>query len=255
MKPSFEQHEIEFRRTLEDGNIKTTYLFEGKPCFAAELTSHRARQCAAMQSIIKDLELVSNTLGAAVNLAISNNHACVTGYNGSNNFDPKNTTDITLWALYSSAIITYAKCFTDAKNGRKYSLQEAQLKNLSEDSKKLYKYIMSLRHEWIAHGGNNHQESAKAIALLDPDNWQDRAITHFFNTAYSNIPHVALLMKFLQLVNDTYKISVERLTQMDRLLMENELLKTPLEEFKKIATLKITTLKKHPLMEDPPKEI
>lgn len=253
MKPSFEQHEIEFRRTLKDGNIETEFLFEGKPCFAAELTSHRARQCAAMQSIIKDLELVSNTLSTAINLAISNNHACATEFDELKSFDPKNTIDITLWALYSSAIITYAKCFTNSKSGRQLSLQEAQLKNLPEDSKNLYKYIMSLRHDWIAHGGNNHQESAKAIALLDPDNWQDRAITHFFNTAYSNIPHVVLLMKFLQLVTDTHKICVERRTEWDRLLMENELLKTPLEEFKKTATLKITTLKKHPLTENPAK--
>lgn len=66
-----------------------------------------------------------------------------------------------LTALWNSMIIVYAKCYTDASTARKSKLEINEiLKNDKQDLIDIHNHIMSIRHTFIAHRGDNENEQA-----------------------------------------------------------------------------------------------
>ncbi|WP_122302830.1 hypothetical protein [Pseudomonas amygdali] len=73
--------------------------------------------------------------------------------------------------LYISALIGYSKCFTSADHGRKYKLQEKQIKKYySKEELTTHREILRLRHAWVAHGGSSENEDAHALLIKHPIN-------------------------------------------------------------------------------------
>ena len=70
-------------------------------------------------------------------------------------------------ALWHAAIMSYARCFTDAK-GRGSRVGNETINSLDKDLKKLHFFLMKLRNEYVAHAGNNTQGIIIPAIVLNP---------------------------------------------------------------------------------------
>ena len=70
-----------------------------------------------------------------------------------------------------------AKCFTEAK-GRKTTLKpESIFKHASTEIKARHNWLMRLRHEFVAHGGEAQEEQIKLLLVLKPEEEEKGVIT------------------------------------------------------------------------------
>ena len=76
--------------------------------------------------------------------------------------DPKN--DIILQAIMKAIVVTYGKCFSEAK-ARKIKLEQACI---SKDHHNVHLYMMTMRNQYVAHGGLSQHEHIDLILLLPP---------------------------------------------------------------------------------------
>ena len=72
-------------------------------------------------------------------------------------------------SLWCSAVVSYGKCFTEAK-GRKVKLEANDVFKTSDDQiKKTHEDIMHERHQYIAHAGVTAYEQSDTMLALSPD--------------------------------------------------------------------------------------
>ncbi|WP_144173939.1 hypothetical protein [Pseudomonas sp. Kh13] len=110
MLPQFSQNEIQTASENVGGEVLTRYIYTNRSCPVVDLTSTKiGKTCAGLQMIIKDLDLVEASINTAGPLLIKT----LLGPTPQG-FNITDHNHIILWSLYSSAIITYAKCFTAA---------------------------------------------------------------------------------------------------------------------------------------------
>lgn len=188
MLPIFRQNEIQVINEHVDGEIRTRFIYEGNACPVIDLTSGNiGKNCAGLQLIIKDLDLVAATTKTAYQILIE-----ILKKTNPEAFNLNDSNHIILWSLYSSAIITYGKCFTSAEE-RQVKLDISDFNKFEEKPgrptlKELHTKILNLRHDWIAHGGKNDLERGKSLALLDPVMPDEREPTVLFHSRYNAIP-------------------------------------------------------------------
>lgn len=128
-------------------------------CDIAEIDDVILNRVAAYQLIKGDLNIVN----AQAKFAIKCRKNLDKKSKKINGFDFEDELQITCASLYTSCIITYAKCFTKTKV-RKIKLDESDIKkNSSEELLEAHKRLMKLRHEWVAHSGDNDRENSKAL--------------------------------------------------------------------------------------------
>ena len=79
--------------------------------------------------------------------------------------------------LLFGALVLYGKCFTEAK-GRKTTLKpESIFKHASTEIKARHNWLMRLRHEFVAHGGEAQEEQIKLLLVLKPEEEEKGVIT------------------------------------------------------------------------------
>lgn len=121
---------------------------DGKPLFMANLTDKKAKRFSALGLMIKDIGLVRDALMLLKS--------------GIDNQTIKQS-------LSFFAIVTYAKCFTEA-HGRGTQLQEKDaLNGSSETVREEHIRVMEQRHNYVAHGGLKGYEENAIVATLDPE--------------------------------------------------------------------------------------
>lgn len=114
------------------------------PYFIANSTI--AKRLSGLSQIMHDLE-------QAKELMILINHV--------ENGDIKNS-------LWLSAVVTYAKCFVSASNGRGIKLEDKHVKKFNTESLEYHKELMELRHSYFAHAGDSESIRARIGIILSP---------------------------------------------------------------------------------------
>ncbi|MGF1887204.1 hypothetical protein L4D13_13805 [Photobacterium profundum] len=157
---------VQIETSISPHNFKaeSSYTVDGSPVLKLEYKSKLANQLSAYTLIRKDLKFCRKNLILAMQLC-------------GGDFNTKDSTYIRdehddnadmLQALTISFIITYAKCFTEAR-GRKVKLEA---KDIFRSNPNLYSYhdfLMKLRNNDIAHSGNDSNEAGDAHILLHQD--------------------------------------------------------------------------------------
>lgn len=94
--------------------------------------------------------------------------------------EEKQSPDITQ-ALWHAAIMSYARCFTDAK-GRGSRLGKETINLLAKNLKSFHAFVMQLRNEYVAHAGNNSQEINITAIVLTPGSIEKKIQgVHYFS--------------------------------------------------------------------------
>lgn len=223
MLPQFNQDEVQTVSEHINGEVLTRYIHKGINCPVIDLTPGAiGKTCAGLQMIIKDLDLVEASITTAGSLLIKTFLGPTP-----NGFNIANSEHIILWSLYSSAIITYAKCFT-AANERDVKLDVSDFNKIQSSPglptlKDLHNKIWRLRNDWIAHGGKNDLERGKTLALLDPSGPDKREPTVLFHSRYSAIPSAENLDDLLAVARSARSIAKHKLERGEINLRKTEL--------------------------------
>ncbi|GAB4002172.1 hypothetical protein GCM10028807_60230 [Spirosoma daeguense] len=90
-----------------------------------------------------------------------------------------NHTGIIKSALSYSLISLYGKCFTDASKNSFPKLEPSNLFSEGEDNYETHKYLMNLRHQFIAHRGDRENEIGISYMLIPKEGSLDNSQVRF----------------------------------------------------------------------------
>lgn len=114
-------------------------------------------------------------------------------------------------SIWQSFIITYGKCFVNAK-GRKIKLEpNSVFKKANKDLLRIHDELMELRHQYIAHSGINAYETLEVFLALDITNEKIiKGFYHSFKKVFTagkeNIKKYSILIEHIwQYVNNKVK--------------------------------------------------
>jgi hypothetical protein len=91
-------------------------------------------------------------------------------------------------ALWTSALISYARCFAP---GKRYGLSEATLATLGEDYLEVHKVFLGLRNKHIAHSVNPFEQVEVGLVLSEEgakDRMVEAIVVYGIKLAYLNRP-------------------------------------------------------------------
>lgn len=150
------------------GNIERTYRVDGTVCPKVLLDSHRAKQHAGYILIDLDLEDAEAFLTEAYRLKGEQTAIPPPNAKLRNEYvlHEKGPLSRVVKALWFSAVVIYAKCFTEAK-GRKVKLEKSII---PAHMRPCHEKIMNYRHTIIAHAGEGNLESADPELIISPEN-------------------------------------------------------------------------------------
>lgn len=131
--------------------------------------------------------------------------------------------DIINQALWYSFIVIYGKCFTDSKKGRKISLEgnkKGALKYSSVEGIETHKKLMLIRHNYLAHSGDNKLEQVCQFIVLN-SNFEDKKILDNMYTSSKAItwpknnlnPYLNLITSLLKYLNEKSIILEKKLKE------------------------------------------
>lgn len=226
--PEIDQTKITFDKEISpDGDsVKIRYFENNEPLKAYDLNSKIGKQCAGLQLIIKDLEIVAATLKLALALSESTTEIY-------KKFNLENTEQLILSSLVTSSIVTYAKYFTQGKGLAPFIHKDQIRKVLDTDLLAYHEKILNLRHSWIAHGGDNDLEIAKTVVVVDID--RKNSFAYFHHVHFSTVPIINDIEKFIGLTNNALTLIRDMLYKRSQLLWTQELSLLSVEEHNKRA--------------------
>ena len=116
------------------------------------ISTPKAKRYAGLRLILKDLNLVKSAISELQDLK------------------NKESSNISKRALSFYAVVTYAKCYTEANGGRGVQLNSSDtLKSCTSDLKLLHEKLMAIRNKYVAHAGFSGYEQNPVVASLDPN--------------------------------------------------------------------------------------
>ena len=171
-----------------------------KPLFMVPLVNKIAKRFSAFGLMIKDMELVLEALNQLKSGKLDQLHK---------------------QSLSFFAIVTYAKCYTEA-HGRGSQLQDKDaLQFASAEAKTEHARIMEQRHNYVAHGGLKGYEENAIVAYVDPETEKivliepnivylvdiDSQLDNFISLAKTVLQylHIGTQETFIKLESDTYE--------------------------------------------------
>ncbi|PSV43193.1 hypothetical protein [Photobacterium indicum] len=206
------------------------YYYYGEKCKTKEMTSKQAKTVAAYGLVKKDLKFVEKIIKHGIKVTTAQDNV-----KDRTEFETEEQIVVVrkefdfdsdlLKSFYISAIVTYGKCFVQAK-GRKVKLEVGDIFGDNEVLKKRHLDIMEQRHQYIAHAGVSKYEHSKAVLIFTPNS------EPFFNAESAHVSGIGeeTLVMFLELsefvheqVNNTFRKKSDR-------LYENEVKDVPIEE-------------------------
>ena len=202
------------------------YKTGGITCPSIKLTSAQAKVFSGYSLVRKDLKFCIKLLKLALDYARK--------YfpEGSQSFvrDEFDTEADILKSLYISLVVTYGKCFTQAK-GRKVKLELSEMFK-KEDTvlKELHLELMEQRHQYVAHAGVTLHEKAQAILVLHPA--QNAGIPPVLTTIaqHTSTMDVKYYEQCLKLIEHVDKKVCQIVTSKGEMLKKSVFAETSLEQ-------------------------
>ncbi|MBM6634529.1 hypothetical protein JTF12_09285 [Leclercia adecarboxylata] len=151
-----EEDGIQIRKIqYPDNTVERIYKQKGVTLPRIPLTGRFVEQYVALQLLDKDLRNVIGWEGIINNI--------YSNLNEEQHFiQPDVEKNLLLKSLFISKVITYGKCFTEAK-GRRFTLQR---NNVPEKYRDLHDSIMNIRHNFAAHKGEyEYDQGGLALTL------------------------------------------------------------------------------------------
>ncbi|ELE6591611.1 hypothetical protein NDJ14_16985 [Vibrio alginolyticus] len=201
----------------ESFRIECDYYYNGEKCKTKEMTSKQAKIVAAYGLVKKDLKFVEKVINHAVKISAvileqdlshleSDDHVAV--------IRKEVDIDSDLYkSLYISAVVTYGKCFVQAK-GRKVKLEIADIFSDNDKMKTLHLDIMESRHQYIAHAGVTKFEHSKPVLIFTPYNepYFNAESGHVSGLGTDELAEFLNLVKFVHAkVNDIFQKKSDKL--------------------------------------------
>lgn len=119
-----------------------------------------------------------------------------------------NPTGVIRSALSYSIISLYGKCFTDASKNSFPKLEPSELLKEGEENFETHKYVMDLRHQFIAHRGDTENEIGIAYMLVPKKDSLDKIQVRF-----SQIKMVGFSKEELSKIEGLIKYLIEKLLE------------------------------------------
>lgn len=228
-----DRNQIHFDKeaTPDGDSVKIRYFENHQPLKAYNLNSMLGKQCAGLQLIIKDLEIVGATLKLALTLTEKNNTSTTETFK---TFNPEDAEQLILASLVTSSIVTYAKYFTQGKGLAPFIQRDQVRKVLDSDLLAYHDKMLDLRHTWVAHGGENDLEIAKTVVVVDMD--RKKSFDYFHHVHFSTAPIVNDIEKFINLTNNVLALIRDILQKRSLTLWTEELSTLAVEEHDRRAS-------------------
>lgn len=125
----------------------------GNPYLIIYYRTQIGKKYAALFSIKEDLELAQRYTETYLSLEENESNSLIRQ------------------SLWCSAVVSYAKCFTNAKSGRKLFLNIDECFKMKTDTIfiELHDLIMDIRHNFLAHGGTSKLSKLEYLLLVNND--------------------------------------------------------------------------------------
>ncbi|MEQ5817682.1 hypothetical protein J3362_19365 [Marinobacter sp. NFXS11] len=164
--------------------------FEGKDCPVVVLEGQLPDRLKGLSLIHQDLQQVDAILAELA----SDNSGSIPLQKG----------------LLFGALALYGKCFTEAR-GRKTTLKpESIFKKAPAELKARHDWLMRLRHEFVAHGGDAQEEQLKLLLVLKPAEEEKGVITLIGHGASAHSLEIELIQESQETVRyATRKLSLQ----------------------------------------------
>lgn len=112
----------------------------------------------------------------------------------------KNKNPVIIACIWHSIIITYGKCFTDASNGQRTKLEIDTILKDDNELKDIHKKLMDLRHNFIAHRGDNANDISIAFLKIPKNSEVNFETSHYkIKSLRSYSPSISNLQNYLLL--------------------------------------------------------
>lgn len=201
----------------ESFRIECDYYYNGEKCKTKEMTSKQAKIVAAYGLVKKDLKFVEKVINHAVKISAVILEQGLSHLESDDNvavIRKEVDIDSDLYkSLYISAVVTYGKCFVQAK-GRKVKLEIADIFANNDKMKTLHLDIMESRHQYIAHAGVTKFEHSKPVLIFTPYNepYFNAESGHVSGLGTDELAEFLNLVKFVHAkVNDIFQKKSDKL--------------------------------------------
>lgn len=146
------------------------YQANGKNCLVLRVETPLTRRLSGLLLIHNDLQYARDALAVFKETCLDASRAVVNQ------------------ALWSSVIISYGKCFAEAR-GRKIKLEKKDhLQGASKEELAAHDELIALRNQYVAHAGMSLNERADIWIALDPDVRSLKAVFETLMSAFSTVP-------------------------------------------------------------------
>ena len=129
------------------------------------------------------------------------------------------------YSLWMSSVVTYAKCFISANNGRGIKLEEKHINKFNPESLNYHKGLIELRHSYFAHAGNSESIRARIGIILSPIHKDKEVLGANYFMLKQQIITDENIKLFCCLCDGVYKVVEE---------MSNKTHKKLIEEYRKM---------------------
>lgn len=172
------------------GFIRVTSMENNTPLIY-HINTRASKQYSGFRQILKDLKIVKEIIQTLKQ-------------NASNGLS-----SIVKQSLSFYAIVTYAKCFTEA-NGRGPKLNKVDaLKYATKQSGVEHDRIMEQRHNYVAHGGLKGYEHNLVVAALESD-LSNKKVIEIYDNIVGLVDIDSQLDNFEYLVNSVVQYVIEK---------------------------------------------
>ena len=233
---NFDELEIVKLKTGVEEETEISYLLDGVPCLLFDLDCRPAKDAAAAQGMIKDLELVVGSLkyGISVLEPLYNLETGRPFYQPI----PENVLKHVLASVFISSIVTYWKCFASADSRNLQIPDKLIRQQLTPELLALHYKVKFWRNNWIAHAGNSSMESSKCFVITDPKPpYKDNILPHTSFTFYTGKEDLEKFLELAIAVMDVVRSLRRKKINETRIYLEKNL---DLNNFRDNQTLKLT---------------
>lgn len=182
-----------FEVPKEVASVDAVMRVKKVPCHYVEIEGEEVQELSSWLLIQHDLRKVIDTFEMILKLEEPESDRIIVA----DQTDPRG---IVKTSLFSSAIITYGKCFNEAR-GRVVRLRVGDIFGRQHrNALKTHKEMISIRNKYVAHGDKSHHEEVIVRVALNPDLGDKKIITTYYFVKSTTVLGSEKIKEFLDVV-------------------------------------------------------